>query len=189
MLVPTILASAEAAHATESAGGVSELLGHFGVDWKIVIAQMVNFALVVFALWKFAYKPVVATLDERQTKIAEGLKFAEEAKQQLKDATAKQADVLRAANLEAQKIVADARQVAKDMADRQLAETSTKVEDMLRRGQEANELERQKILGEVRQEIARLVVETSAKVLQTELDAGQRERFNAAAVREVARSN
>ena len=45
-----------------------------------LIAQMVNFIIVAVVLYKFAVKPIAATLDERQQKISEGLQYAEEMK-------------------------------------------------------------------------------------------------------------
>ena len=79
----TILAVAEA---TAEAGSISELLGTFGVDGRVIIAQALNFIVVAVLLWFFAFKPVMTTLDIRQHKIAEGLQFAEDAKQQLAEA-------------------------------------------------------------------------------------------------------
>ena len=62
-------AEAAAAHG-EAASGVSKILGDFGISWPFILAQILNFSVVAFILWKFAFKPVLATLDERQQKIA-----------------------------------------------------------------------------------------------------------------------
>lgn len=183
----TFLAAATAESAGE--GGISALAGQFGVDGKMILAQAVNFAVVAFLLWRFAFKPVMATLDERQQKIAEGLQFAEEAKKQLVDTEKKQAEVLREANTKAQEILTEARDNAARFEDKMKGETASQIEEMRKRADEANELERQKILSDVRQEIARLVVLTSGKVLQRELAEDEKSRLNKAAAEEIAQVN
>jgi F-type H+-transporting ATPase subunit b len=55
----------------------------FGIDWKIMLAQLINFAVVFFVLKKFAYKPILNLLDARKKKIEDGLTFAEKAKNEL----------------------------------------------------------------------------------------------------------
>ncbi len=183
----TILA-ASAAHEAEGSG-LSALAGQFGIDGKLILAQAINFVIVAFLLWRFAFKPVMATLDERQAKIAEGLQFAEEAKTQLAETEKRQAEVLREANNKAQEIFQEARDNAKQFEDKMRAETSAQIEDMRKRADEANELERQKILSDVRQEIARLVVLTSGKVLQRELADEEKARLNKAAAAEISQLN
>jgi len=180
-LIP-ILAAAEVP-------GDPSLAGQFGIDLKLIVAQVINFAIVAFLLWKFAFKPVMSTLEERQQKISEGLQFAEESKVQLAETEKRQAEVLREANTKAQEILHDARENARQFEEKMKGETSAQIEEMRRRAEEANELERQKMLGEVRQEIARLVVETSQKVLQRELGVEERNRLNTSAAEEIARLN
>jgi F-type H+-transporting ATPase subunit b len=176
------------AAATE-AGSDPSLVGQFGIDGKLILAQTVNFIVVAFLLWRFAYKPVMATLDERQSKIADGLQFAEEAKTQLAETEKRQAEVLREANTKAQEILSESRDRAKEFEDKMKSETAAQIEDMRKRAEEANELERQRMLTEVRQEIARLVVLTSGKVLQRELPSEEKTRLNEAAAEEISRMN
>lgn len=177
------------AAATTEAAGKAGLAGQFGIDLKLIIAQAVNFAVVAFLLWRFAFKPVMATLDERQQKIAEGLQFAEEAKTQLAETEKRQAEVLREANAKAQEILHEARENASRFEEKMKAETATRIEDMRRRADEANELERQKILSDVRKEIARLVVMTSGKVLQRELSDEEKTRLDRRATEEISSLN
>ena len=72
-----ISTSADAEHTEsvepgEGGGVISELAGNFGISWPTLVAQMVNFCIVALVLYKFAVKPIAATLDERQQKIADG---------------------------------------------------------------------------------------------------------------------
>lgn len=176
------------AAATDS-GADAGLVGQFGIDLKLIAAQVVNFVIVAFLLWRFAFKPVMVTLDERQDKIAAGLKFAEESKIRLEETEKRQAEVLREANRKAHEILHEARDKAQQFEEKMKSETAAQIEQMHRRAEEANERERQKILSEVRQEIARLVVLTSGKVLERELSGDEKSRLNQSAAEEIARLN
>src|SRR3990167_6951375 len=65
---------------------MSELLQHFGIEWKLLLAQLVNFGVLFFVLRKFAYGPLLGMLRERREKIAEGMRAAEESQQKLAEA-------------------------------------------------------------------------------------------------------
>lgn len=160
----------------------------FDVTWPTLIAQMINFILVAFILYRFAVKPVMATLDERQQKIAEGLQYAEEMKDQLAATERERALKVQEAVVEAQRILGETRDQAKEMIEAKTQEAAAQAEAIIRKASEATELERQKMLSEVRQEVARLVVETSAKVLTRELSADEKASYSNAAAKELAES-
>jgi len=168
---------------------ILDLARRMGVDPALILAQAVNFCILAFLLYRFAFKKVLQTMDERRDKIEAGLKYAEEMKEKLAEAGRQQQEIVRKAQQEAQQIVAEARSSAKDFYDRQTQETAAKVEQMLERGRQANELERQRMLAELRQEVARLVVATSAKVLDRELTADDRQSINKRAAEQLAVNN
>ena len=66
--------------ATEAGAGegspIVVLFDKFGVELPFLIAQIINFVVVAFVLYKFAFKPVLETIEERQKKISDGLKFS-----------------------------------------------------------------------------------------------------------------
>ncbi|MGB0184038.1 MAG: F0F1 ATP synthase subunit B [Opitutales bacterium] len=165
-----------------------EIFKKFDVTWPTLIAQMINFILVAFILYQFAVKPVMATLDERQQKIAEGLQYAEEMKDQLAATERERAQKVQEAAAEAQRILSETRDQAKEMIEAKTQEAAAQAEAIIRKASEATELERQKMLSEVRQEVARLVVETSAKVLTRELSADEKASYSDAAAKELAQS-
>ena len=175
---------AEAAHGAEEASG--GLVGTFGLDLKLIIAQGLNFAIVAFLLWKFAFKPVMATMEERENAIAQGLTDAEKAKQQLESAEVEKAEKLKEANTTAQKVIHEARIQAEEFGAKQKEVLEGELVEKRRRADEAIELEREKVLNEARADIARLVVLTSGKVLKKELSDEERSRLNSAAAREMA---
>lgn len=178
---------ADAAHAEQ--GMVAELAGQFGVDWPTLIAQMINFCIVAVALYFLAVKPIAATLDERQQKIADGLQYAEEMKTQLAEAERERAEKVKQAAIDAQAILTEAREQSKEMIEQKTQEAAAQAEAIIRKASEATELERQKMLSDVRQEVARLVVATSSKVLARDLSDSEKQTFSDSAAKELARAS
>jgi F-type H+-transporting ATPase subunit b len=177
---------AESMEQTEGGGVISELAGNFGISWPTLVAQMVNFCIVAFVLYKFAVKPISATLDERQQKIADGLQYAEEMKVQLAAAERERADKIKEAAAAAQCILAESREQSKEMIEQKTQEAAAQAEAIIRKASEATELERQKMLSDVRQEVARLVVATSATVLSRDLSDAEKQTFSDSAAKELA---
>ncbi len=178
--------SAGSSYAGEEAGAIETIAGEFGVTWETLVAQMINFCLVALVLYKFAVKPVASTLDQRQKKIEDGLQYAEEMKTQLAEAERERAEKVKEAAQEAQRILSEAREQSKELLEKKTQEAANQAESILRKASEASELERQKMLADVRQEVARLVVATSSKVLLRDLSDDEKKRFSESAARELS---
>jgi F-type H+-transporting ATPase subunit b len=116
-----------------------EILHEFGIDWPLLVAQIINFLIIFYILKRFAYKPILAALKNRQTTIQKGLNDAEEAAKLLDKATEKEKEVLRKAHADAKKLLDDAKE--------------QRVE-MLRQTEEATKKEAERILKEAREQIA-----------------------------------
>ena len=178
-------AEAAAAHG-ESGGGITKIFQDFGISLPFILAQILNFSVVAFILWKFAFKPVLATLDDRQKKIADGLRYADEMKAKLEATQQETAAILKRASVEAGRIVDEARKTGKEYLDKHTLETAAKVNDMLAKSRQAVELEHRKMLADARTEIARLVVVTTERVLARKLTEADRASYNDTAARELS---
>lgn len=184
-MLSTLLVVAEVAAHGEAATGLTKITQDFGISVPNILAQILSFSVVAFVLWRFAFKPVVATLDDRQQKIASGLQYAEEMKSKLQAANEESSALLKKAQLEATRIIEEARKTAKDHLEKQTKEASAKVSDVLAKGQQAIELEHKKMVADARSEIARLVVATTERVLAKKLTDADRGAYNDAAAREL----
>jgi F-type H+-transporting ATPase subunit b len=181
MTLPLFLAAATAeTHA--AAPGVIE---RFGLDWHYVAIQAVSFLIVLAVLYKFGIKPTIATMEERAVKIGAGLKYAEEMQAKLAAAQQESAAIVKKSQIEASRIVDDARKTAKDYLDKQTQEASARANDILTKAQQSIELEHKKMLADARTEIARLVVTTTERVLAKRLTDADRASYNEAAAREL----
>ena len=181
MLFSLPVLAAPAAEHGDPAAGITKIFTDFGINVPGVLAQMLSFSVVAYVLWRFAFKPVLATIDERQKKIDSGLKYAEEMKTKLEAAHQESATLVKQAQHEGVKIVEAARQTAKEFLDKQ----TKRAGDLLAKAQQAIELEHKKMLDQARGEIARLVVATTQRVLAKELSDVERARYNEAASREL----
>src|ERR1700678_215916 len=127
-----ILAQAAAPAADAAApSGITKITQDFGISTPFILAQIINFTVVAFILWKFAFKPVLATLDERQKKIASGLQYADDMKAKLEAVQQESVASAKRAQAEATKIIDEARKAAKEFLDKQTQETAVKANDML----------------------------------------------------------
>lgn len=149
---------------------MQELFSAFGVNWSLLIAQAVNFAIVLVALWYFLYKPVLAVLAKRQEMVAKSVSDAEKAKELFATADSEAESRVKAADTEAEKIVALARETATAEKNRLLKEADERAalvaQDAEARAAEA----RDRAHRESEKEIARLSVLAAEKILKEHYD-------------------
>ena len=141
-----------------------ELLKNLGVDGPKLIAQLINFGIVLLVLWKFAYKPVLEMLETRRQKIAKSMDEAEQIKAELAETQAERDKVMAEANARAEKLIADAKEAAKQVGKAEGERAVKQAEEIIRKAREATEADRERMMAELKAEIGRLVVETTAKV-------------------------
>ena len=98
--------------ATDIADQAKEVGKTFGVEGSLFVAQVISFSIVAYLLYNFAYKPVLGILEERRQRIAEGLANAERIKAELAKTEAARQEIFQKANLEANKLIEEARNAA-----------------------------------------------------------------------------
>jgi F-type H+-transporting ATPase subunit b len=178
-------ADSHAEHAAD-AGLVHGLVEKFGIDAVNVGMQMLSFTILAVVLYKFAIKPVLATMDERTRKIEAGLKHAEDMKAQLVAAQQESASLIKAAQAEATRVIEEARKTSKELSDKAQKEATERANGLITKAQQAIELEHKKMLADARGEIARLVVTTTERILAKKLTDSDRASYNEAASKELA---
>jgi F-type H+-transporting ATPase subunit b len=180
------LANIATEHGGAAVSGITKITQDFGISLPNIAAQMLSFAVVVFVLWRFGFKPVIATIDVRQKKIDAGLRYADEMQAKLAATQVETAALIKSAQLEAQKSIEEARKSAKEFSEKQQAEAVARAADTLAKAKQAIELEHKKMLDEARTEIARLVIKTTEQVLAKKLSDADRAAYNEAAAKELA---
>ena len=92
-----------------------------GINWKILIGQLINFAILFFLLKKFAYKPFLSLLEKRRTKIEEGVKKSEEAERSLQKIRMLEEDVRKSGEEKARRVLRESEAKASAVAEGILA--------------------------------------------------------------------
>lgn len=149
---------------------MQELLTKLGIDWKLLIAQIVNFLILLFVLWKFAYGPVLGMLDKRQKKIEKGLKDADEAHKKLSESEEIQKEILRKARTEAKDIVEKANMQAEKSKSETASEARVQAEKIVKDARVEIEIEKKRTIAEIKSEIGGLVAAATEKVIGAKMD-------------------
>ncbi|MDO8498411.1 MAG: F0F1 ATP synthase subunit B [bacterium] len=141
-----------------------DILTNFGVKPILLMAQVVNFLILLFILKRFLYKPLLKALDQRKQRIADSLRNAEEIEKRLEQTTKEREERLKKASREAEEILAEAAKTA----DRIVAEAHLKaghdIKKLMEKSKDAMEQERGKLHQEIRGELADLVAASLQKV-------------------------
>lgn len=147
-----------------------------GINLPMIIAQIVNFTILLVVLRMVLYKPVLKMLDERKQKIAEGLNAAEIARAEAASAQANIQAQLDTARKEGQEIVAGAQGIAARIQADAREQTTKDREAALERARNEIQLERDRAIAELRTEFADITVKAAEKVINQSLDQKSHER-------------
>jgi F-type H+-transporting ATPase subunit b len=158
----------------------------FSVDWGHFGAQCVSFAIVAFLLQRYAYKPILTVLAERKQRIKEGLDNAEKIKQELANTQAKTQEIMVQAGQQATKMIEEARAAAAKVQEQETQKAIAAAQAIVDKARQATEAEHARMLADLRREVGRLVVETTAKVTGKVLTLDDQKRLAEETNRELA---
>lgn len=134
------------------------ILHVFGIDWKLLLIQSINFGVLLAALTYFLYTPIMRMLEERRTKVAQGVADAEAAAHKLAHIESSRSEILSKAGKEADEVVAVARAAATQKEKEMLAKGEAATALMLKEAEvQAQELKAH-ALRESKEEVAKLIV-------------------------------
>jgi F-type H+-transporting ATPase subunit b len=171
-------------------GGVTDILREtadtFGWNWKLFLSQVISFCIVAFLLRRFAYKPILAVLEDRRRKIEEGQLNAEKIRKELAEAEKRYQEIVTKANADAQRMIDEARESSAHVAERKQQEAIAAAEQILVKAKEAAALEHERQMQTLKRELGRLVVDTTAKVTGKVLTPEDQKRLQEEAARQVA---
>ena len=148
----------------ESSGQLENIAQTFGVDWSHLLAQIVSFCIMCIVLYRWAYTPVLNMLEERRKVIALGQKNAEQIKAELARTEAQRQDIVQKANAEAGKIIQEAHAAAVRLQERETQKAVAAAEQITASSREAAAQDYERMLRELKREVGRLVLRTTASV-------------------------
>jgi F-type H+-transporting ATPase subunit b len=137
-------------------------------------------------LQRFAYKPILAVLEQRRRTIEEGQLNAEKIRKELAAAEKRYQEIVAKGNADAQKMIDEARESAAHLSERKQQEAIAAAEQIIAKAREAATLEHHRTMESLKRELGRLVVDTTAKVTGKVLTQEDQRRLQEEAAREVA---
>jgi F-type H+-transporting ATPase subunit b len=139
-------------------------MSELGIQWKILLAQAISFSVVFFVLWRFAYRPVFNMLEARRLKIVEGIDNAEKIKAELARTEANRQEILIKAGDQANQIIAEVREAAARVREQETQKAIADAERIIAKAREVTAQDHARMLAELKREVGRLVVQTTATV-------------------------
>lgn len=167
---------------------VAQITSTFGVRWDLLATQVISFTIVCAILYKFAHKPILRMLDARRQQIAQGLANAAEINSRLEGIESQRQSILAEARLEAGRIVDRARFTAKRLEEEQKRLAAAAAEQIVHKAREAAVHERARMQADLKGEVGRLVVQTSAAVIGSVLTAADQRRLAEETARQLSRA-
>ena len=145
---------------------MESIITTFHLDWKLLIAQAINFGVVALVLWWFGFKPLAKLLEVRAEKIEQGLTDASVASERLKQAGYEAKEIIVKARAEGQAALADAVETASRLRAGELVKAKEEVEKTVTAGKVALKAEKDEMLKSIRNEAADLVIEAVKNLLK-----------------------
>lgn len=174
--------------AAEPTGQVQQIAKTFGVDWPHLVAQIISFCIVCFLLHRFAYKPVLQILAQRQQLIAQDVADREKIKAELEHAEAERRRIVLQAEDKATKVIEEAHAAAARLLEKEMQKAISVAEQVITKAREAASLEHDRMLAELKREIGILVIEATATITRKMLTADDQRRMAEETVKSLARA-
>lgn len=168
-----------------------QALESLGILWGNLLWQCLAFGLLVFLLYRFAYRPVLGMLDERANRIRESMEQAEQIKRDNQAAAQRAEQILTEAQMQTREILGQAQQMSQRTIAAAQSEAREQREKLLADAHRQIEVDTQRAKDELRREVARLAILAASKVVGKSLDTQDHYRLVDEALSEVeqARGN
>ena len=156
---------------------MGDLIHKLGIEWKLLLAQIVNFVILFIVLKKFLYKPLINLMNRRQQKIAEGLEKAKMGEEEFAKIAELKERELAKIQKEAEGLIQKAKEIGDKKQQEILKEAEEKTRKIVEEARGRIEIEKEKMLKELRSDIANLVVNATEKVLREKLDEAKEKKL------------
>ena len=152
---------------------IKDILNLFGLEGKLFIAQIINFAILLFILKKFLYEPIAKIMEERKTKIKQGLDDAENAKKTLIEADNQKLLILKEAKVDADKILDNTKkssEILKQKSSEDAKRQATEIVDNAKKQAQAEFDKASKQVGSMSVDLSKKIVSKILSEIFTEQD-------------------
>lgn len=143
-----------------------DALAQLGIDWKLLLAQVVNFGILLFILKRYAYQPMLRLMDERSARIEQGLKDAEAAEKRLRSVEEEEKKILAGARQQAKELLVETDKAAKERDALKLSETEARVKKLFSDAETKLEDDRTRMIEDAKRELSETVMLAVEKLLK-----------------------
>ena len=164
---------------------MSELISQLGIDWRLLLAQVVNFLLLFWLLKRFAFGPLQKFLAKRQQEIKQGLDDAAKAQQDREELKVLRAQLTAKAQQEAQKIIGEARAKGASDYDSLMKQAEAKVQALATKARAQLIQEKDEMMRQAKGELGQLVMMAAQKLLHEKMDEKKDREIVEKALREI----
>ena len=154
-----------------------EIFTKLGLDYKLIIAQAVNFVLLLVILQRLAYKPVLKMLNDRTKKIDRSLKQARKIEEELKNTEETKIAEIKKAREKAGEIIKEAYETSEQKSKEAIERTRTKTQEIVEEAKLEIKSDKEKSVKETKKEIAEISVLIAKKIIQTNLNDDQQKKL------------
>lgn len=148
-----------------------EIFKSIGIDWKLLLAQVVNFLILFWILKKFLFGPAVKILTERRQRIEESVRQSALIKKQAEESEIAKKETLEKARKEAQDVLAETRKNAADLQKEMITKTEHEMKAMREKTSAEMEAEKQKIMLDAKKELGGIAILAAEKIIEKNLNA------------------
>jgi len=145
---------------------MQDIIHAFGIDWRLIVIQIFNFAILLTVLWYFLYTPILSLIEKRQATIEKGLKDASDAERKLASAENERSTIVKAAHEEASLVAVRAKAHAEEKTAALLREAQEKSQRALEEAQKACAELQKRAYKESEAEIARTALLAAEKIMR-----------------------
>jgi F-type H+-transporting ATPase subunit b len=170
----------------QSEGQVAQIARTFGVDWQHLGAQIISFSIVCAVLHKFAYRRILAMLEQRREQIALGIANAEKIKVELDKTETQRQAVLAQAHTQGAKFIQEAQAAAARVQQEETKKAIAAAEQITAKAREAASQDHEQMLAELKREVGKLVVRATTRVTGKILTAEDQRRLAEETSKEIS---
>jgi F-type H+-transporting ATPase subunit b len=158
----------------------------FGLQWTKIIAQIFIFGIVYFVLNRYAFGPILAMLEARRKRIADGESKLEKIARDLAAAEENARNIVDKANTEGNRLIKEAGEGAALLAEKKKQDAAYEAAQIMAKAREAAKLEQEQLLTQLKREFGRMVVDATGRVTGKVLNNDDQERINRETAAQVA---
>jgi len=156
---------------------IGQILGNLGFDWRVALANLANFLVIVWILKRFAFKPIEKIIKERKSKIEKGVQDAEKASSELQMAKQTSENTVMESRSQANKIIAEAQKQSEKIISESKITQEEQAKQIMSDTDKSIQQEKQKMMGDLKNELADLVIATTKKFLKEDMTKEKQEEI------------